>query len=134
MTPARGRRTRRSNASTIGLSVSPTNSAIAASRSTPRVRHTRYSATAQTATMVASRPSTVDTAIELQRIWLGLTRSQVFPASPLTVALGALGVRDHSFPPSGLQRVIERQCDFARLEDAAVPVHVVAADVLTGEE
>ena len=76
----------------------------------------------------------MDSAIELQRIWLGLTRSQVFPASPLTAALGALGVRDHSVPPSGLQRVIERQCDFARLEDAAVAVHVVAADVLTGEE
>ena len=92
------------------------------------------SAGAINAAFAAGRPSTVDTAIELQRIWLGLTRSQIFPASPLTAALGALGVRDHSFPPSGLQRVIERQCDFARLEDAAVPVHVVAADVLTGEE
>src|SRR3954462_12725598 len=92
------------------------------------------SAGALNAAFVAGRPSTAGTAIELQRIWLGLTRSQVFPASPLTAALGALGVRDHSFPPSGLQRVIERQCDFARLEDAAVPVHVVAADVLTGEE
>lgn len=86
------------------------------------------------AAFAAGRPSTVDTAIELQRTWLGLTRSQVFPASPLTAALGALGVRDHSFPSSGLRRVIERHCDFARLEEAAVPVHVVAADVLTGEE
>jgi NTE family protein len=92
------------------------------------------SAGALNAAFAAGRPSTVDTAIELQRIWLGLTRAQVFPASPLTAALGALGVRDHSFPPSGLRRVIERQCDFASLEDAAVPVHVVATDVLTGEE
>jgi NTE family protein len=92
------------------------------------------SAGALNAAFAAGRPSTVDTAIELQRVWLGLTRSQVFPASPLTAALGALGVRDHSFPPSGLRRVIERHCDFARLEDAAVPVHVVAAAVLTGEE
>src|SRR3954469_3338378 len=92
------------------------------------------SAGALNAAFAAGRPSTVDSAIELQRIWLGLTRSQVFPASPLTAALGALGARDHSFPPSGLRRVIERNCDFARLEDAAVPVHVVAADVLTGEE
>jgi len=92
------------------------------------------SAGALNAAFAASRPTTADAAIELQRIWLGLTRSQVFPASPLTAALGALGVRDHSFPPSGLRRVIERHCDFARLEDAAVPVHVVAADALTGEE
>src|SRR3954469_2888391 len=92
------------------------------------------SAGALNAAFTAGRPSTTAAAIELQRLWLGLTRSQVFPASPLTAALGALGVRDHAFPPSGLQRVIERHCDFARLEDAAVPVHVVAADVLTGEE
>jgi NTE family protein len=92
------------------------------------------SAGALNAAFAASRPSTTDAAIELQRVWLGLTRSQIFPASPLTAALGALGVRDHSFPPSGLRRVIERYCDFACLEDAAVPVHVVAADVLTGKE
>ena len=92
------------------------------------------SAGALNAAFAAGRPCTVDAAIELQRVWLGLTRSRVFPASPLIAALGALGVRDHSFPPSGLRRVIERHCDFARLEDAAVPVHVVAADVLTGEE
>ncbi len=92
------------------------------------------SAGALNAAFAAARPSTVDTAIDLQHVWLGLTRSQIFPASPLIAALGALGVQDHSFSPSGLRRVIERQCDFARLEDAAVPVHVVAADVLTGEE
>jgi NTE family protein len=92
------------------------------------------SAGALNAAFAADRPCTVDTAIELQRVWLGLTRSRVFPASPLTAALAALGVRDHSFPPSGLRRVIERHCDFARLEDAAVSVHVVAADVLSGEE
>jgi NTE family protein len=92
------------------------------------------SAGALNAAFAAGRPTTAAAAIELQRVWLGLTRSQVFPASPLTAALGALGARDHAFPPSGLRRVIERHCDFARLQDAAVPVHVVAADVLTGEE
>src|SRR3954453_22589983 len=92
------------------------------------------SAGALNAAFAAGRPSTVAAAIQVQRIWLGLTRSQVFPASPLTAALGALGARDHAFPPSGLQRVIERHCDFARLEDAAVAVHVVAADGLTSGE
>jgi NTE family protein len=92
------------------------------------------SAGALNAAFAATRPNTVDTAIELQRVWHGLTRSQVFPTSPLTAALGALGVRDHSFPLSGLRRVIERHCGFAHLQDAAVAVHVVAADVLTGEE
>jgi NTE family protein len=92
------------------------------------------SAGALNAAFAATRPSTVEAAIELQHVWRGLTRSHVFPASPLTAALGALGARDHSFPSSGLRRVIERHCDFARLEEAAIPVHVVAADVLSGEE
>ena len=92
------------------------------------------SAGALNAAFAAARPSTVHTAIELQHVWRGLTRSQVFPASPLTAALGALGVRYHSFSPCGLRRVIERHCDLARLEDAAISLHVVAADVLTGEE
>src|SRR3954466_9855118 len=58
------------------------------------------SAGALNAAFAASRPTTADAAIELQRIWLGLTRSQVFPASPLTAALGALGVPAPPFPPS----------------------------------
>src|SRR4051794_41870214 len=89
------------------------------------------SAGALNAAFTAGRPSTVDTAIELQRTWLGLTRSQVFPPSPLTAALGALGVRDHSFPPSGLRRGVARHCGFARLGGGAGPGHGVGADVLT---
>src|SRR4051794_41763655 len=65
------------------------------------------SAGALNAAFAAGRPSTTDAAIELQRIWLGLTRSQVFPATPLTAALGALGVRDHAFPPPGLRRGVQ---------------------------
>jgi len=75
------------------------------------------------AAFAAGRSSTVDTAIELRRIWLGLTRSQVFPASQLTAALGALGVRDHSFPPSGLQRVIKRHCDLPHRARAELRRH-----------
>src|ERR1700742_4238320 len=66
------------------------------------------SAGALNAAFAASRPSTVDTAIALQRTWLGLTRSQVFPTGPWTAALGALGVRDHACSPDGLRRVVER--------------------------
>src|SRR3954453_16588145 len=61
------------------------------------------SAGALNAAFAAGRPSAGDPAIGLQRIWLGLTRAEVFPASPLTAALGALGMRSHSFPSSGLR-------------------------------
>src|SRR4051812_50082275 len=62
------------------------------------------SAGALNAAFAAGRPSTTDAAIELQRIWLGVTRSQVFPATPLTAALGGRCVRGPSFPPPGLGR------------------------------
>jgi NTE family protein len=58
----------------------------------------------------------------------------VFPPRPLTAGLGVLRIRDHSVPASGLRRLVERHVDVARLEEAPTPVHVLAADVLTGEE
>jgi len=92
------------------------------------------SAGALNAAFAACRPVTVASAVELQGIWAGLTRSQVFPPSPLTAGLGMLGMRNHSVPAAGLRRIVERYLDVDRLEDAGVALHVVAADVLTGEE
>jgi NTE family protein len=39
-----------------------------------------------------------------------------------------------SEPQLGLRRLITRHLDYDRLEDAALPVHVVATDVLSGNE
>jgi NTE family protein len=92
------------------------------------------SAGALNAAFAAFRPATVDTALELQGVWRGLKRSHVFPPNPLTAGLGFLGLRDHSVPAGGLRRIVDRHCPGERLEDAGVPLHVVAADVLTGDE
>jgi NTE family protein len=83
---------------------------------------------------IASRPPTVETARDLQQIWRGLTRAHVFPANPVTAGLGLLGLRDHTVSASSLRRLVRRHLEIERLEDAAVELHVVAADVLTGEE
>jgi NTE family protein len=83
---------------------------------------------------VASRPPTVQTAQDLQRIWRRLSRGDVFPANPVTAGLGFLGLRDHSVSAGSLRRILTRSLEVDRLEDAAIPLHVVAADVLTGEE
>jgi len=83
---------------------------------------------------IASRPPTIETARELQALWRGLSRGQVFPANPLSAGLGLLGVRDHVVPVGPLRRLLQRHVAFEALEDAAVPTHVIAADVLTGEE
>jgi NTE family protein len=54
------------------------------------------SAGAVNASFIASRPQIPATAAELQRVWRGLRRSQIFPPNPLTAGLGMLGLRDHS--------------------------------------
>jgi len=49
-------------------------------------------------------------------------------------ALGFLGARDHLVPDSGLRQLIRRHMTVERLEDTAVPLHLIATDVLRGEE
>ena len=86
------------------------------------------------AAFIASRPPTVRTARELQGIWRGLNRSQIFPANPLTAGLGLLGMRDHSVPVGSLRRLLCRHVERELIEDMPIALHVVAADVLSGEE
>lgn len=86
------------------------------------------------AAFIASRPPTVQTAHDLQRVWRRLSRTHVFPANPVTAALGFLGLRDHSVSAGSLRRIVLRHLEIEQLEEAAVDLHVVAADVLTGED
>lgn len=92
------------------------------------------SAGALNAAFVASRPQTLETADALAAVWLGLKRNQVFPLNPLTGLLGFLGSRDHLVPDSGIRRLIARHVEVERLEDANIPLHVIAVDVISGEE
>jgi NTE family protein len=58
----------------------------------------------------------------------------VFPVNPVTGLLGFLGARDHLVPESGLRRLISRYVECDELEGMRVPLHVVAVDVVTGQE
>ncbi|MDT4943740.1 MAG: hypothetical protein QOH14_473, partial [Pseudonocardiales bacterium] len=58
---------------------------------------------------------------------------RVFPIAPYRLTLGALGRRDHLMSNRGLQRLISGVIEIGRLEHSAIPVHVVAADLRTGE-
>lgn len=70
----------------------------------------------------------------LARVWKRLRRRDVFPADPVRGFLSFAGQR-RSFVSSGpLRKLVERELTFDRIEDAPIPLHVVAADALTGRE
>jgi NTE family protein len=82
---------------------------------------------------IASRPD-VAGVIALADLWRSLSRDDVFPTRPLAGLLGFLGRRPNLVPDSGLRRLLEDNLGFSRLEDAPIPVHVVATDVLSGQD
>ncbi len=75
----------------------------------------------------ASAPSAEGVA-RLERIWADLRRADIFPFK-LANVLGLLRHPDHIVDPSGLRRLIEANLPYAGLEDAAIPVHVMATDL-----
>ena len=92
------------------------------------------SAGALNAAFLASRPATVATAVELAAIWRGLRRSDIFPMRPTTLIGGLAGWRDHLISNRALRGLAVRHLQFERLEHAAIPLHLVAFDLLTGTE
>jgi NTE family protein len=83
---------------------------------------------------IASRPQTLATTLELARIWLNVHRGRIFPLNPLTGLLGFLGSRDHLVSGSGLRGLIAEHVQHEHLEAMPIEFHVVAVDVVTGEE
>ena len=74
-----------------------------------------------------------DGAAQLAKVWRSIRRTDIFPAD-LRGLLGFVGRSDHLFSPRGLRSVLRRHLTFDRLEDATIPVLVVATDITTGEE
>ena len=83
---------------------------------------------------IASRPQTVRTARELAAIWRGLRRGQIFPLNFLLGLLGFVGARDHLVPGSSLRKLVRRARSRSASRGMPIQLHVVAVDVLTGEE
>ena len=83
------------------------------------------------AAWVAARPDH-DGMGELADIWMSLRRGHVFPLSPVTGARGLLGRANHFISNDGLRAVLERHIPYERLEEAALPVHVVATELKSG--
>jgi NTE family protein len=71
---------------------------------------------------------------ELERIWRGIRRADVFPVSLLQGGLGAFGLRSHLVDPGPLRRLLARVLPAPELGRTALPCHVVATDLTNGEE
>lgn len=83
---------------------------------------------------IASRPQTPETAVALGNVWRRLTKADVFPTNLATGLLGFAGRRQHLVPNRGLRRLVETHIQFKNLEDADLPIHVVATDAASGQE
>jgi NTE family protein len=70
--------------------------------------------------------------LELETIWRGLTRHDVFPITWHTL-LGFLWRRDFLISHDGLRKLLEDHLPFRNLEDAELPVHIVTTDIVSGE-
>lgn len=69
---------------------------------------------------------------QLATIWRGLKRQDVFPVS-FGAFIGFLWRRDFLVSHKGVRSLIEDHLPFENLEDAKIPVHIVATEVVTGD-
>jgi NTE family protein len=67
----------------------------------------------------------------LAGIWRGMRRRDVFPISWRTLASFPLK-RDFLVRSEGVRRLAETHLPYRNLQDAKIPVHIVATDVLSG--
>jgi len=71
---------------------------------------------------------------ELGEVWLRTRRQDVFPLRPVAGLFGFAGRTDHLVALNGLRSLLRRNLSIERLEDATVPVTVIATEVTTGTE
>ena len=70
--------------------------------------------------------------LQLETIWRGLTRHDVFPVSWRTL-LGFVWRRDFLIPHDGIARLIDDHLPYRNLQDAVLPVHIVTTDIVSGD-
>ncbi len=83
------------------------------------------------AAWIGGRPDH-DGALLLGEVWRGLRRQDIFPLSPWSSARGLLGRSNHVISNTSLGEVLRKHLPYQRLEEAAVPVHVIATELKTG--
>jgi NTE family protein len=84
------------------------------------------SAGALNASYFAGTPNAAGVAA-LERIWSGLRRADIFPLT-LASAFGLVRSSGHVVDPKGLRRVIRANLPYANLEEAQIPLSVMATN------
>jgi NTE family protein len=92
------------------------------------------SAGAMNAGFLAGRGMSEASLDQLAAIWRGLRRSTVFPLDPLRRVLSRNVARSALCSNAGLRHLVESNTNYRALEDARVPVYIVATDLLSGRE
>ncbi|MEP6853864.1 MAG: patatin-like phospholipase family protein [Pedococcus sp.] len=90
------------------------------------------SAGAVNALWVAQHGMSTDSLTRLARLWQQLRRQDVFPVRPSNVVHGVLGRSPALSSSEQLAALVARHCDIEDLRDAPTAVHMVAADLLSG--
>lgn len=92
------------------------------------------SAGAVNAAYVAAHGTGRQALADLAAIWVALRRRHVFPLDPLRHLLAFSRARPSLCSNAALAGLLTRHLPYRRLEDAATPVHVVATNLLSGQE
>jgi len=70
--------------------------------------------------------------LQLETIWRGLQRHDVFPITWWTL-VGFLLRRDFLISHEGIRKLIDDHLPYRNLQDAKLPVHIVATDIISGD-
>jgi NTE family protein len=70
--------------------------------------------------------------LQLEKIWRGLKRQDVFPVTWRTL-FGFLWRRDFLVSQDGIRKLLDDNLPYRNLEEAKLPVHIVATDIITGD-
>src|SRR6266850_2730186 len=70
--------------------------------------------------------------LQLETIWRGLHRRDVFPVTWRTL-LGFLWRRDFLIPHDGIRKLIDDHIPYRNLQDAKLPIHIVTTDIISGD-
>ena len=75
--------------------------------------------------------SSLNGVLQLEAIWRGLTRHDVFPITWRTL-LGFIRHRDFLIPHDGIPKLVDDNLPYRNLQDAKLPVHIVTTDIVSG--